>query len=65
MCNLCKNKGTTSETIWEFGTLTDTYREVDDVTMDFIMKLPKTKSGHDKKWVVVHQLTKSEHFVGP
>ncbi|GKE45904.1 putative reverse transcriptase domain-containing protein [Tanacetum coccineum] len=31
--------------------------------MDFITKLPRTKSGHDTIWVVVDRLTKSAHFV--
>ncbi|GKE30483.1 putative reverse transcriptase domain-containing protein, partial [Tanacetum coccineum] len=34
----------------------------DNITMDFIMKLPRTKSGHDTIWVVVDRLTKSAHF---
>ncbi|GJY95666.1 putative reverse transcriptase domain-containing protein [Tanacetum coccineum] len=35
----------------------------DKITMDFITKLPKTKSGHDKIWVIVDRLTKSAHFL--
>ncbi|GJY99741.1 putative reverse transcriptase domain-containing protein [Tanacetum coccineum] len=31
--------------------------------MDFITKLPKTKSGHDTIWVIVDKLTKSAHFL--
>ncbi|GJU24968.1 reverse transcriptase domain-containing protein [Tanacetum coccineum] len=31
--------------------------------MDFITKLPRTKSGHDKIWVIVDRLTKSAHFL--
>ncbi|GJS93821.1 transposon ty3-I gag-pol polyprotein [Tanacetum coccineum] len=31
--------------------------------MDFITKLPKTKSGHDMIWVIVDRLTKSAHFL--
>src|ERR1041384_1853243 len=31
--------------------------------MDFITKLPKTSSGHDKIWVIVDRLTKSAHFL--
>ncbi|KAI3825229.1 hypothetical protein L1987_06707 [Smallanthus sonchifolius] len=33
------------------------------ITMDFIMKLPKTAKGHDTIWVVVDRLTKSAHFL--
>ncbi|GKC13176.1 putative reverse transcriptase domain-containing protein [Tanacetum coccineum] len=35
----------------------------DNITMDFIMKLPRSKSGHDTTWVVVNRLTKSAHFL--
>ncbi|GJS13646.1 putative reverse transcriptase domain-containing protein [Tanacetum coccineum] len=35
----------------------------DKITMDFITKLPKTKSGHDTIWVIVDRLTKSTHFL--
>ncbi|GJW33134.1 putative reverse transcriptase domain-containing protein [Tanacetum coccineum] len=31
--------------------------------MDFITKLPRTRSGHDAIWVVVDRLTKSTHFL--
>ncbi|GJU06248.1 putative reverse transcriptase domain-containing protein [Tanacetum coccineum] len=31
--------------------------------MNFITKLPRTKSGHDTIWVVVDRLTKSTHFL--
>ncbi|GKA54935.1 putative reverse transcriptase domain-containing protein [Tanacetum coccineum] len=34
----------------------------DKIIMDFITKLPKTKSGHDTIWVIVDRLTKSAHF---
>ncbi|GJX68959.1 putative reverse transcriptase domain-containing protein [Tanacetum coccineum] len=35
----------------------------DKITMDFITKLPKTKSGHDTIWVIVGRLTKLAHFL--
>ncbi|GJZ31430.1 putative reverse transcriptase domain-containing protein [Tanacetum coccineum] len=35
----------------------------DKITMDFITKLPKTKSRHDTIWVIVDRLTKSAHFL--
>ncbi|GJR03603.1 putative reverse transcriptase domain-containing protein [Tanacetum coccineum] len=35
----------------------------DKITMDFITKLPKTKSGHDMIWVIVDRLTKLAHFL--
>ncbi|GKD77181.1 putative reverse transcriptase domain-containing protein, partial [Tanacetum coccineum] len=35
----------------------------DNITIDFITKLPRSKSGHDTIWVVVDRLTKSAHFL--
>nr|GEV17001.1 putative reverse transcriptase domain-containing protein [Tanacetum cinerariifolium] len=35
----------------------------DNITMDFVTKLPKTESGNDTIWVVVDRLTKSVHFL--
>ncbi|GJS11879.1 putative reverse transcriptase domain-containing protein [Tanacetum coccineum] len=35
----------------------------DNITMDFITKLPRSKSGHDTIWVVVDRLTKSAYFL--
>ncbi|GKC01397.1 reverse transcriptase domain-containing protein [Tanacetum coccineum] len=35
----------------------------DKITMDFITKLPRTKSGHDTIWVIIYRLTKSAHFL--
>nr|GEY00900.1 putative reverse transcriptase domain-containing protein [Tanacetum cinerariifolium] len=35
----------------------------DKITMDFITKLPKTKSRNDTIWVTVDRLTKSAHFL--
>ncbi|GKC43879.1 putative reverse transcriptase domain-containing protein [Tanacetum coccineum] len=35
----------------------------ENITMDFITRLPRTSSGHDSIWVIVNQLTKSAHFL--
>ncbi|GJY41957.1 retrotransposon protein, putative, ty3-gypsy subclass [Tanacetum coccineum] len=35
----------------------------ENITMDFITKLPRTRSGHDAIWVVVDRLTKLAHFL--
>jgi transposase InsO family protein len=35
----------------------------DNVGMDFITGLPRTKSGYDSIWVVVDRLTKVAHFI--
>ncbi|GJS55335.1 putative reverse transcriptase domain-containing protein [Tanacetum coccineum] len=34
----------------------------DNITMDFVTKLPKTSQGYDKIWVIVDRLTKSTIF---
>ncbi|GKC87861.1 retrotransposon protein, putative, ty3-gypsy subclass [Tanacetum coccineum] len=33
------------------------------IEMDFVMKLPRTSSGHDTIWVIVDRLTKFAHFL--
>jgi hypothetical protein len=35
----------------------------DEVGMDFITGLPRTKNGHDSIWVIVDRLTKVAHFI--
>ncbi|GJY20790.1 reverse transcriptase domain-containing protein [Tanacetum coccineum] len=35
----------------------------ENITMDFITKLPRTRSGHDAIWIIVDRLTKSAHFM--
>ncbi|GKA66511.1 putative reverse transcriptase domain-containing protein [Tanacetum coccineum] len=35
----------------------------ENITMDFINKLPRTSSGHDSVWVIINRLTKSAHFL--
>ncbi|GJY94689.1 putative reverse transcriptase domain-containing protein, partial [Tanacetum coccineum] len=35
----------------------------DNITIDLIMKLPRSKSRHDTIWVIVDRLTKSAHFL--
>ncbi|GKE63542.1 putative reverse transcriptase domain-containing protein, partial [Tanacetum coccineum] len=33
------------------------------IAMDFVIKLPRTSSGHDTIWVIMNRLTKSAHFL--
>lgn len=35
----------------------------DDISMDFIVGLPKTQKDNDSIWVIVDRLTKSAHFI--
>uniref|UniRef100_A0A251RRD4 RNA-directed DNA polymerase n=1 Tax=Helianthus annuus TaxID=4232 RepID=A0A251RRD4_HELAN len=35
----------------------------ENIAMDLITKLPRTKKGHDAIWVIVDRLTKSAHFL--
>ncbi|GKA95347.1 putative reverse transcriptase domain-containing protein [Tanacetum coccineum] len=35
----------------------------ENITMDFVTKLPKMMSGQDTIWVIVNRLTKSAHFL--
>ena len=35
----------------------------EQVSMDFIDGLPRTRSGHDSIWVIVDRLTKSARFI--
>ncbi|GJT34252.1 putative reverse transcriptase domain-containing protein [Tanacetum coccineum] len=35
----------------------------ENITMDFITKLPRTRNRHDAIWVIVDRLTKSVHFL--
>jgi hypothetical protein len=35
----------------------------DEIRMDFIVGLPRTRAGYDSIWVVVDRLTKTDHFI--
>ncbi|GKD36470.1 putative reverse transcriptase domain-containing protein [Tanacetum coccineum] len=35
----------------------------ENITMDFVTKLPKTSTGQDAIWVIIDRLTKSAHFL--
>jgi hypothetical protein len=35
----------------------------EEIAIDFIVGLPRTQSGYDSIWVIVHRLTKVAHFI--
>ncbi|XP_073046258.1 uncharacterized protein [Primulina eburnea] len=35
----------------------------DNISMDFVVGLPKSRQGHDGIWVIIDRLTKSAHFL--
>nr|GEX27454.1 hypothetical protein [Tanacetum cinerariifolium] len=41
----------------------EAFDESEMIAMDFVTKLPRTSSGHDKIWVIVDRLTKSAYFL--
>nr|GFB08831.1 reverse transcriptase domain-containing protein [Tanacetum cinerariifolium] len=51
------------KTIWFVGPTRDTTVKVENITMDFVTKLPKTSTGQDTIWVIVDRLTKSAYFL--
>ena len=63
MCHLSTSESGTPKTIWELATIGNPGVEMEHITLDFVMKLPKTLRGHDTIWVVVDRLTKSAHFL--
>ncbi|GJX50032.1 putative reverse transcriptase domain-containing protein [Tanacetum coccineum] len=63
-----------SETVWFVGSTRNPIMEIietpphqqtqpNNITMDFVTKLPKTAAGQDTIWVIVDRLTKSAHFL--
>ncbi|GJW11517.1 putative reverse transcriptase domain-containing protein [Tanacetum coccineum] len=51
------------ETIGFVGTTREYLNERDNITMDFVTKLPKSSQGYDTIWVIVDRLTKSAIFI--
>ncbi|GJT50114.1 putative reverse transcriptase domain-containing protein [Tanacetum coccineum] len=51
------------KTIWLTVKPSDSQWKWENITMDFVTKLPRTQSGNDTIWVIVDRLTKSAHFL--
>jgi transposase InsO family protein len=45
------------------STIESTRVEMEEVGMDFIVGLPRTRDGYDSIWVIVGRLTKVAHFI--
>ncbi|GJU38175.1 putative reverse transcriptase domain-containing protein, partial [Tanacetum coccineum] len=56
-------QGRTPKAIRAVSTTNNTRVEGDNITMDFITKLPRSSQGFDTIWVIVDRLTKSAHFL--
>ncbi|GJV04639.1 putative reverse transcriptase domain-containing protein [Tanacetum coccineum] len=52
-----------SETIGFVGSTRDPQWKWENITMDFVTKLPKMTMGQDTIWVIIDRLTKSDHFL--
>ncbi|GJW63430.1 putative reverse transcriptase domain-containing protein [Tanacetum coccineum] len=61
--DVCEGQGRASEAIGIVSETSNTRVEVDNITMDFIIKLPKSSQGFNTIWVIVDRLTKSAHFL--
>nr|GEX20863.1 hypothetical protein [Tanacetum cinerariifolium] len=57
------NQGRTPKAVRTIGTTRNTVWTWDNITMDFITKLPKSSQGFDTIWVIVDRLTKSAYFL--
>ncbi|GKB90602.1 reverse transcriptase domain-containing protein, partial [Tanacetum coccineum] len=63
MPDVCKGQGRTSKASGLLVQPEISEWKWDNITMDFITKLPKSSQGFDTIWVIVDRLTKSAHFL--
>lgn len=59
--DLLKGHGRTLEASQKVTAFRDSHLEWEQVTIDFIMKLPRTTKGFDVIWMIVNYLTKNAH----
>jgi hypothetical protein len=63
-CDLCRRvKAVHLKTAGQFNPLHILSWKWDDISMDFIVGLPRTSKGFDSIWVIVDRLTKQAHFL--
>ena len=63
-CDICKRvKASHLRSAGFLQPLTIPSGKWEDISMDFIVGLPKTSKGYDSIWVIVDRLTKSAHFL--
>ena len=63
MLNVSIDENRTLETRGELNPLTPPERKWESITMDFVIALPRTPSGHEVVWVIVDKLTKLAQFI--
>ena len=58
MFGLAESKDRALEANKNIATLRDSRMEIGDISVDFVMGLPRTPSRYDAIWVIVDRLTK-------
>lgn len=63
MSDLSEDQSRTLEVSWKVTSIGYSHVERENITMNFITKLPSTTKGFDAIWVIVDHLTKITHFL--
>jgi hypothetical protein len=64
ICDTCKHvKATYTKTAGPLQSLSIPTWKWEDISMDFIVGLPRTTKGYDSIWVIIDRLTKITHFL--
>jgi hypothetical protein len=63
-CDICRRvKAVHMKTAGPLQSLSIPAWKWEDISMDFVVGLPKTSKGYDHIWVIVDRLTKTAHFL--